>query len=195
SGRAALDAPLNRLAGRVADVGAFATDDDPVAFLEIGDAVGEWGERQRIGAEIHFAVAIADRERSALARSDQEIVLALEQIDEGEGAAQTLERGVNRLGRRLARGEFVFDHEGGDLRIRLGRERMALRSKLLAQRLEVLDDAVMDDREAARGVRMGVGLGRLAMRRPTRVADADRAQEWRGGELGLEVLKLALGAP
>jgi hypothetical protein len=27
------------------------------------------------------------------------------------------------------------------------------------------------------------------------VADADRARERRGGELGLEVLKLALGAP
>ena len=47
-------------------------------------------ERQRVGAEIHFAVAVADRERRALARPDQEIVLALEQIDEREGAAQTL---------------------------------------------------------------------------------------------------------
>jgi hypothetical protein len=122
SGEATLDAPLNRLAGRVADVAAFATDDDPVAFLEIGDAVGEWGERERIGAEIHFAVAIADRERRAPARADQEIVLAREQIDEGEGAAQTLECRVNRLGRRLALGEFVFDHEGGDLGIRLGRK-------------------------------------------------------------------------
>ena len=42
---------------------------------------------------------------------------------------------------------------------------------------------------------MGVGLGRLAMRRPTGVADADRAQERRGGEFGLEVLELAPGAP
>ena len=42
---------------------------------------------------------------------------------------------------------------------------------------------------------MGVGLGRLAVRRPAGVADADRAQERRGGELGLEVLELALGAP
>ena len=192
---AALDPPLNRLAGCVTDVGAFATDDDPVAFLEIGDAIGEWGERQRVGAEIHFAVAIADRERRALTRSDQEIVLALEQIDEGEGAAQPLERRVNCIGRRLAVAELVFDHEGGNLRIRLGRERVTLRGKLLAQRLEVLDDAVVDDREPARGVRMGVHLGRLAMRRPTRVADADRAQERRGGEFGLEVLQLAPGAP
>jgi hypothetical protein len=66
SSPAALDAAVDRLARRVADVSAFATDDDPVAFLEIGDAVGERGERQRIRAEIHCAVAIADRERRAL---------------------------------------------------------------------------------------------------------------------------------
>ena len=42
---------------------------------------------------------------------------------------------------------------------------------------------------------MGVGLGRLAVRRPAGVADADRAGERLGGELGLEVLELALGAP
>ena len=76
--------------------------DDPVAFLEIGDAVGERRERQRVRAEIHLAVAVADRERRALARADQEILLALEQIDEREGAAQALQRRVNRLGRRLA---------------------------------------------------------------------------------------------
>ena len=169
--------------------------DDPVALLEIGDAVGERRERQRIGAEIHFAVAIADRERRALARADQEIVFALEQIDEREGAAQTLERRVNRLGRRFALRELVFDHEGGDLGVRLGRERIALRHEFIAQRLEVLDDAVVDDREPARGVGMGVGLGRLAMRRPAGVADADRARERRGGELGLEVSELALGPP
>ena len=42
---------------------------------------------------------------------------------------------------------------------------------------------------------MGVGDGRLAMRRPAGVADADRAAQRLGGELGLEVLQLALGAP
>src|SRR5271157_6459678 len=77
SGGAALDPPLNWLAGRVADVGAFATDDDPVALLEIGHAIGERRESQRIGAEIHFAVAIANgappwprvRSRSRLERA------------------------------------------------------------------------------------------------------------------------------
>ena len=42
-----------------------ARQDDPVAVLEIGDVVGEGRERQRVGAEIHLAVAVADRERRA----------------------------------------------------------------------------------------------------------------------------------
>ena len=135
-----------------------AGGDHPVAFLEIGDAVGEGRERERVRAEIGLALAVADRERRALPRPDQEIVLALEQVDEGEGAAHALERRMNGLGRRLAARELVLDHEGGDLGIRLGLERVALGGEFLAQRLEILDDAVVDDGEPGRGVRMGVGL-------------------------------------
>ena len=195
SGRVALDPPFDQLVRRVADVSAVATNDNPVALLEIGDAVGERCERERIGAEIHFAFAIANRKRRALARSDEEIVLAFEQIDEGKGATQTFERRVNRVGRRLTLGEFVFDDKGGDLGIRLGHERVALRRKFLSQCLEVLNNPVVDDREPTRGMRMGVGLGWLAMRRPARVADPDSARERRGGKLGLEVCELALGTP
>src|ERR1700727_2336080 len=42
---------------------------------------------------------------------------------------------------------------------------------------------------------MGVAFGRLAMRRPARMADANRPAKRRGGELRLQVPKLALGAP
>src|SRR5208337_5480192 len=100
-GRAALDAPLDTCAGGVANVGARAGRDDPVALLEIGDAVGERRERQSVRAEIGLAVAVADRKRRALPRPDQEVILALEQVNEGEGAAHALERRVNGLGRRL----------------------------------------------------------------------------------------------
>ena len=176
-------------------IGALAGHNDPVAFLEIRDTVGERRERERVGSEIHLALAVADRERRALPRADQEVVLALEQVDERERAAQALERRRNRLLRRLARSEFVLDYERGDLGVRLGRERMALGGELVTQRPEVFDDAVVDHRESRRRVGMGVGLGRLAMRRPAGVADADRAREGMGRELGLEILEFALGAP
>ena len=81
---------LDPLPVAIADVGALARQHDPVALLEIGDAVGERRERERVGTQIHLAVAVADRERRALARPDQQVVLALEQIDERESAAQAL---------------------------------------------------------------------------------------------------------
>ena len=182
-------------AARVANLGAFAGQRRPVAFLEIGDAVGEGAERERVRAQIHFAVAIADRERRALARADQEILLALEQIDERERPAQAPKRRMNRVVRRFALGEFVLDDEGGNLGIGLGLKRIALGGELLAQRPEILDDPVMDDREPRRGMRMGVVLRGLAVRRPAGVADADRAAERRCGKFRLEVLELAFGAP
>ena len=51
-----------------------------------------------------------------------------------------------------------------------------LACQLLAQLAEILDDAVVHDRDAVGGVRMGVALGRLAVGRPAGVADADRAR-------------------
>ena len=79
---------LDERAGGVMKFGAAAMKHDPVAFVEIGDVLGEGRERQRIGAEIHLALAPADGKRRAAARADQEIVLALEQEGQRKGAAQ-----------------------------------------------------------------------------------------------------------
>ena len=149
SGRAALDHAPDPISGAIADVGPLAGQYDPIAFLEIGDTVGERRERERVGTQIHLAVAVADRERRALPRADQQVVLTLEQIDERESAAQALERRMNRLLRRLALSEFVLDQERGDLEVRLGRERMTLGGELVAQRSEVFDDAVVDHGEVS----------------------------------------------
>ena len=195
AGRAALDAALGPLAARVANVGSLAGQRHAIAFLEIGDAVGERGESESVRAQIHFPVAIADREGRTLARADQEILLALEQIDERERAAQPRERGMDRVLRRFALGEFVLDDEGRNLGIGLGGEDVAFGGQFLAQRPEILDDAVVDDRKPRRGVRMGVGFGRFPVRRPARVADADRPAKRRRGKLRLQVLELALRAP
>ena len=54
---------------------------------------------------------------------------------------------------------------------------MALGLELRADNAIVLDDAVVDEPDATAGVRMrmGVGLGRRPVRRPTGMGDADRA--------------------
>ena len=67
--------------------------------------------------------------------------------------------------------------------------------QLLAQLAEILDDAVVDDREAVGGVRMRVAFGRPAVGRPAGMADADGAGERLAREPRFEIAQLALGAP
>ena len=52
------DLALDRIVVLVEDLRALAGDDDPVAFVEIGDLLGQRGERQRVGPEIGLALAV-----------------------------------------------------------------------------------------------------------------------------------------
>ena len=167
---------LDHLAVGVVHLDALARHHRPVAVFEIGDRVGERRERDRVGAEKHLAVAVADRERRALAGADQKIVLAGEQEGERERAAQPRQRGLDRLDRRLAALHLVGDEMRDHLGVGFAAERGALLLQLFAQLAEVLDDAVVDDRELLGGVRMRVVLGRLAVGRPAGMADADGAR-------------------
>jgi hypothetical protein len=76
---------------------------------------------------------------------------------------------------RLAVG--ACDELGGDLGVGLAEELDALGDELPLQLGEVLDDAVVDHREAVSvgEVRVGVEVGRAAVRRPAGVADSRRA--------------------
>ena len=178
----------------VEHVGALAREHGQIAVLEIGDRVGKRRERDGVGAEIHFALAIADGERRALARADEEIVLAREQEGEREGTAQPRQHCGHRLGRRPAVFHLLAHEMGDDLGVGVGAECCSFLFQLLAQLAEVLDDAVMDDGETVSGVGMGVALGRSAVRRPAGVADADRAGERLAREPRLEIAQLAFGA-
>ena len=71
----------------------------------------------------------------------------------------------------------------------------AVLAEPFAQLAEILDDAVMRDRDAVGGVRMSVALGRLAVGRPAGVADADIAGERLAFQALLQRLQLAFGAP
>ena len=99
---ALLDRPLHLLRALV-DRGAVGLQHDPVVVLEIAHPAGEGRQRQRVGADVHLAVAVADRQRAAAARAHQDVVAAAEQRDQREGAAQALHRLAHRLlGRHLA---------------------------------------------------------------------------------------------
>ncbi len=66
--------------------------------------------------------------------------------------------------------------------------------QLAPQLGEILDDAVVHDGEPVGGVRMGVVLGRPAVRRPAGVTDADRAGERLARKPLLEIFEFAFGA-
>ena len=187
--------PGHRLVGLVAELRRAAMQDHPVAVLEIGDGVGEGGQRQRVRAEIHLAaLAIAHRQRRAAPRADQQVVLALKQEGEREGALEPRQARRHRLDGRKAAID-VFRHQMGDgLGVGLGDEDMAQRGEFVAQFAEILDDAVMHHRQLVGGVGMGVVLGRAAMRRPAGVADADRTVQRLFQQHGFEIAQLALGA-
>ena len=86
------DRTLDLAAGGVMHFDGFARQHNRVAVLEVGNRIGERCERDGVGAEIHLAVAVADRERRAFARTDQEIVLAGEQERERERATKPGQR-------------------------------------------------------------------------------------------------------
>ena len=185
---------LDRLAV-VVDGGAIGRDDGPVVLLEVADAAGERGQRERVGAEIHLAVAIADGERAAAAGADHEVVAPGEDNGEREGAVQPPHGGGHRLLRRLLLLQIAREEMGDDLGIGLRDEDVAERAQLAAQLVEVLDDAVVDDGDAVGGVRVGVGLVGAAVGGPAGVADADGAGERFARQQRLEIAELALGAP
>ena len=167
---------------------------DPIVFIEIGDLGREGRERQGVGAEISPIRAEAHGERRPAPRADEQILLALEEKHQREGALEPLQGAPDRLARRRAPLHLFRDEMRDGFGIRLARENMALPDQLLAQLAEILDDAIVDDGHLVGRVRMRVVLGRPAVSRPARVAETDMALERKGGELFLEIAQLAAGA-
>src|SRR5262249_19335936 len=87
------------------------------------------------------------------------------------------------------------DEMRDDLGVGIAAELRAVLRQFLAQLTEVLDDAIMHDREPVGRVRVGIGLVWLAVGGPAGMADADGAGEWFAREPRLQVLELAFGAP
>ncbi len=79
---------IDAVAVAIEDFSSRTMQHRPVAFLEVGDRIGEGGERDGVGTEIHLARAVADRERRALARRDHQVVVARKYNAERERALQ-----------------------------------------------------------------------------------------------------------
>ena len=102
----------------------------------------------------------------------------------------------DRLDRRMPVVHSSVDQVGDDLGIGLGVENvaLALSSSRSSRKFSMMPLWTTATRPV--GVRVGVALGRTAVRRPAGVADADRAaRAARCVEARLEIAQLALGAP
>jgi hypothetical protein len=79
------------------------------------------------------------------------------------------------------------------LGVRLGDERVPASLEAVAQLLEVLDDAVVDDRDPTGAIHLGMGVdvARAAMRRPARVREPDRGVRRALRDGGAQVAQLA----
>ena len=95
----------------------------------------------------------------------------------------------------LPRGQLLGDEKRGDFAVGLRFELIAFAGQFLAQRFEIFYYSIVHNRNFVAGVRMGVGFVGLAVRRPSRMADADRTRQRRRGEAPLQIAQFALGAP
>ena len=177
------------------DFRVLAREHGVIAILEIRNGVGERSERDRVGAEIHRTVTVADGERRALARADQKVLLCREQKGERKRAAQARQGGSHSRGGRASIRHLVTDEMGDDFGIGFRPKLRALLLQLLAQLAKILDDAVVHHGEPLGRMGMGVVLGGFSMGRPARVTDADRAAERLAGKPCFELTQLAFGAP
>ena len=188
------DRTLDGIAMHVEDLGAIGTNDRPVAFFQILNAIGQVRQGERIGTDIHFTVAVTDGERAAATRANQEIFVILEQQGERKGTFEAIERRPRCLDRLHATLEIGADQMRHHLGIGLRPELMPLLQELEAQRLEILDDAVMHDGNAAGFVRMGIVFGGGSMGGPAGVADAGGPGKRITFQDGFEIGELAFGA-
>jgi hypothetical protein len=107
---------------------------------------------------------------------------------------------VHRPERRAHRGleiaravlQRVGDEVREDLGVRLGREAVPAAGERRLELEVVLDDAVVNHRDAAVSVRVGVLVRRAAVRRPARVPDPGAAGQGAVAQDRHEVLQLAL---
>ena len=79
-------------------------------------------------------------------------------------------------------------------RIGVGLEPVAFGLELGAQFAEILDDAVVDDGNLRRHMRMRVALRWTAVRRPARVSDAGPSGKRLGEQALFEIAQFAFGA-
>ncbi len=188
---------LRGLAGVAAEgVEAVGLQDGQLAVLQVDDLAGVPDQRGHVGGGEHLLLADAQHDRAA--QPGHHDLAGAVRVDDGDAvrADDALQRPPDGVLQRVGLLDGAADQVGEDLGVGLAEELDALALEALPQRVGVLDDAVVDDRDAlvGRQVRVGVDVARHAVGGPAGVPDARRALEagrHHGREVGHAALDLA----
>ena len=185
---------LHRLVLPVPDLVIVTGQADVFAFIQIDEAVGHLQQGQRVGADVMLAAADADDQRAAHPGAIQGVGFILMDDAEGEGAAQFGQRATQGAEHVLLTAVVVSQQVGDHFGVGLGGEYVAKFLKLQAQRVVILDDAVVDDSQTVGTMRVGVLLTGLAVGCPAGMGDAQLARERLPGKPLFKLGDLAGGA-
>ena len=178
--RVPVDVPrgaADRLAGEVGNRHSVRVEFGHFAVFQEHHLAGVVQQRGNVGRHEVFVGSDADDDRRGVLGRQQGAGRPFAQRDDRERAGQAVDGGAYRGGEGRAGLQGGVDQVRNHLGVGLGRERPAFARQLVAQVEIVFDDAVMDHDHVAGPVGMGIFLGRRAVRRPSRVADADRARQ------------------
>ena len=167
----------------------------PISILEIGDLVRKRCKCDSVRADKHFAVAVANGKRTALARHNHQIVMPAEDHGEREGASQLRQGKCGGGNWVVACVQLARDQMRDNLGVRFARELRSFGQQLRLQFAEILDDAIVHNRHIVRHMRVRVRFARPAMGRPARMPDAGVSRKRLGTETLPEIAQFSFGAP
>src|SRR6266550_614076 len=179
-----LDLLLDLLACDRTERDRVLRDDRDLAVIEEAHPAGVFEKRGRVRGEEVLAIAVADQDSPGVGdpcRHDLPGVLRRDERERGR-ALEPRKHGKRGFVERAALRELVLEKMHRDLGVGLAGEAMPLGDERGFQRLEVLDDPVMDHRghAAAIDMRMRVLLARASVGSPARMADPGMS----GGRMG-----------
>ena len=168
----------------VGDPVTVGGDHHGLVLAELDGIAGVFDECRHIGADEHLAVADTEHQRCRAAGGDDRARFVGVGEHQREVTLQPGQHGEHRP-REIACGVAAVvlpgDQVHGDLGVGVAGELHTVGFQLLAQLGVVLDDAVVDHRDLARGVtvRVRIAVGRPAMGGPPGVAQPGTSSETR----------------
>ena len=156
----------------IEDLHAVAGQNRPVAFLKIGHLVRQRCKRNRIRAEEHLAVAMADSQGRTLSGCNYEVLLPFKQECQSECALKACDRLFCCVARCQSLVKKGLRQKGYGFRVGFGLRKIAFLGHLGTQLLEVLNDPVVHDSHRARLVGVRIADCWCAVCCPACVADA-----------------------